>query len=75
MCRFRIFSFAALPLALAAITPFQSVAKTADDANLSPHLELRPADPGTVRWNGGSWGDRFELCNEIVKEFFCMKSL
>ena len=66
MCRFRIFSLASLPLVVAAIAPFQGVAKAAGDANLSPHLELRPADPDMVRWNGGFWGERFELCNKIV---------
>lgn len=66
MCRFRFLFLVTLPLILVGITPFQGVAIAAGYANLSPHLELRPADPDTVRWNGGFWGERFELCSKIV---------
>lgn len=33
---------------------------------LSPHRLLHPLPPGAVRWTGGFWGDRFQLCGEAI---------
>ena len=66
MYRFPIVGLATHLLILGAAAPLQSIAKAADDTPLSPHLQLRPADPDAVRWNGGFWGERFKLCNGIV---------
>ncbi len=37
-----------------------------DQLLLSPHRLLHDLPPGAVRWSGGFWGERFELCRKVV---------
>lgn len=37
-----------------------------DGGPTAPSLKLRPVAPESVRWNGGFWGTRFDLCGSAV---------
>jgi len=65
MTRFSLLTRTVLFLVVATFTPRLEVIAAGDDT-LSPHLKLRPADPDSVRWEGGFWGKRFDLCDETV---------
>jgi len=60
--------FTCLPLCVLAITAACSFAQDRGIINTaeSPHVVLRSVDIGDCRWTSGFWGDKFELCEEVM---------
>jgi len=36
------------------------------DTSASPHVKLRSVDMDDVRWTGGFWAERFDLCRKVM---------
>ncbi|MCL4202865.1 MAG: glycoside hydrolase family 127 protein [Pirellulaceae bacterium] len=36
------------------------------NTSASPHVKFQNPDLSAVRWTGGFWGDRFEMCREVT---------
>jgi len=41
-------------------------ARSLVNTSASPHVKFQNPDLSAVRWTGGFWGDRFEMCREVT---------
>ena len=66
-------SFGAALLGSCLVSPVFAGEKSLVDTSHSPSAKMYMADLGDVQWNGGLWGDRFDVCrNAMIPSLWTM---